>query len=145
LILAAELWSIGPILYSTPFTLTNSGLLPLYDIDWSVDLVDIDYGNKWNIRENTVHYAEKISSFDPGQKTTTFIGGSYSRSRAGQNPSIQMDAQIQKMEVLCSVSYQNVFRLPEKQEFRFLCIPDKDGNYQWLPYDSQGSRSAVRQ
>jgi hypothetical protein len=54
--------------------------------------------------------------------------------------------QIRKMEVLCSVSYQNVFRLTEKQEFRFLCILGKDGNYQWMLYDGQrGLHSAARQ
>jgi hypothetical protein len=116
--------------YSTPFILTNSGLFPLYNIEWAVELLDVDYGvpNSFAYKI-TFSSSQRISSFDAGQKTTNFISAEVLEVRINGKP-----PPIRKMEVICSVSYQNVIRQQEKQSFRFLCMLDKDGNYEWLPY-----------
>jgi len=119
--------------YSTPFTLTNNGLLPLYNINWRVDLIDVDYGIHSKIHDNSVSHVQEISPLDPGKKTTMFIAGPYSTNI----PMVVVDGtKLQKMKLLFSVNYQNFFKLSEKQNFRFVCILTKDGHYEWLPYDS---------
>ncbi|SRR5258708_3122328 len=124
--------------YSTPFTLTNSGLLPLYDIKWEINLVDVEYENHGRIQDSAVGTYQKIPSLDPGQKTTIFLTGPYPLGGIDQRVPIRVaKSQIKRAELVCSLSYRDVLRLSETQDYRFLCVLTKDGDYEWMPYNSQ--------
>jgi len=117
--------------YSTSFTLTNSGLLPLHNIEWAVELVDVQYPPPIIFQKNTVRQVERLFTLEPGGKTTQLMSP---RDIVLSN---DLPPKVQKMDVLCSVCYQNFFNISGKQDFRFLCFLTKEGNYQWFPYDSQ--------
>lgn len=123
--------------YSTPFTLTNNGLLPLYDITWEINLVDVVYENSWRIQDCGVGGFEEIPSLAPGQKTAIFLTGPYPLGGIDQRVPFHVTHQLKRAELVCSLSCRNVLRLQEKHDYRFLCILREDGDYEWMPYNSQ--------
>jgi hypothetical protein len=122
--------------YSTPFTLSNEGVLAVYNVYWTVDLISVDFGlPNIQIDDNRFGKNEKISPLNPGQKTTMFLSGSYSKVGSDYGDLAKVEGvPIRKMDVICSVSYQNILGLVEKQDFRFVCIPSEGGNYQWIAW-----------
>jgi hypothetical protein len=116
-------------------------LITIY-IHWSVELVEVVYGSQKNIivRKSIVAQTQQKVSLNPGDKTTLFITGQYSSRGPGGLPELYIGGYpVQKMEIVCSARFQNLFRWTEKRKFRLLCILE-NGNYQWMPYDSQHSR-----
>jgi hypothetical protein len=90
--------------YSVPFTLVNNGSFPVYDIRWSVNWENGDYGMP-NIKfeDNTTMPVGNIPSLNPSQKTAVFLMGPYSKVGANSYFTRVDGAKIKKMEVVCAM------------------------------------------
>ena len=123
-----------------PFTVTNGGILPIYNLKWSISPIATSFRDssvKWNNSHlSNLDPRDLVSELDSGQKTTYFP---WAHGEFGGAVEIPGD-QLQSAEIVCSVDYQNVFHWRQKQENRFRCLLRGNGEYEWMSFDRPAAK-----
>jgi hypothetical protein len=109
--------------FSTPFVVSNDGVLGINDVVLSCILVRLESATQhWAVEGfRSVGYAPTIPRLDPGEQGT-----------APCNPAVGLKASAADIEVV--VSYRPDY-VPWKKErpFRFVTVSSKDGKLHWIP------------
>jgi hypothetical protein len=108
--------------FSSPFTLSNDGFLPIYHVLFSCTLRDVKWqdGGVVNIRTRT--NAEPIKKIDAGEATTTFCKFLPNKTK------------IKSADIEVEVKYRPAYLFWSKQKsIRFGTVKGSDGTLRWVP------------
>ncbi|MDQ3749668.1 MAG: hypothetical protein M3367_11780 [Acidobacteriota bacterium] len=112
--------------FSSPFIVSNEGLLPIYDVEFQCDIKNVEAMNNINLGGfNTVGTAKIIPIINPAGKETT---------QCAQGLFAPTSGQFENADVSIVVSYR-VYWIPLSQtrKFRFVTRKDKSGQLHWFP------------
>lgn len=108
--------------FSSPFTLSNKGILPIYDVLFSCTLRDVKWqdGGVSNIRTKT--NAAPIKRINAGEATTTFC------------KFFPYELKIKSADIEVEVKYRPAY-LPwsKRSSIRFGTVTESDGTLRWVP------------
>ena len=108
--------------FSSPFTLSNKGILPIYNVLFSCTLRDVKWqdGGVMNIRTRTK--ADPIKRINAGEATTTFC------------KSLPYKAEIKSADIEVEVTYRPAYLFWSKRSsIRFGTVTENDGSLRWVP------------
>ena len=108
--------------FSSPFTLSNKGFLPIYDVLFSCTLRDVKWqdGGVMNIRTKT--NADPIKRINAGEATTTFC------------KFLPYNAKIKSADIEIEVMYRPAYLFWSKRSsIRFGTVTESDGTLRWVP------------
>jgi hypothetical protein len=108
--------------FSSPFTLSNKGILPIHDVLFSCTLRDVKWqdGGVMNIRTKT--NADPIKRIKAGEATTTFC------------KFLPYKAKIKSADIEVEVKYRPAYLFWSKRSsIRFGTLKESDGTLRWVP------------
>ena len=108
--------------FSSPFTVANMGVLPIYDVHFACTLRNVTWqdGGVSNIRTRTD--AEPIKRISAGESTTTFCRF------------LPYKATIESGDIEVEVKYRPAYLFWSKgSSFRFGTVKESSGTLRWVP------------
>jgi len=109
--------------FSSPFILSNKGILPIHDVLFSCTLRDVegqDGGGVINIRTRII--ADPIKRINAGEATTTFC------------KFLPIKEKIKSADIEVEVKYRPAYLFWSKRSsIRFGTVTESDGTLRWVP------------